>query len=64
MIPDDDEDQLQDNESDFDFLDTKTQYKNKQHKAGDEVLDQIIKKFNAFKDGQEKLQLLSLAPKS
>ena len=53
IIPDDDEDQLYDNESHLDFLDTKMQCRNKYHKAGVEVLDQIIKKFNATKDGQE-----------
>ena len=34
------------------------------HKAGIKVLDQIMKKFNVSKSGQEKFQLLSLAPKS
>ena len=34
------------------------------HKAGVEVLDQIIQKFNVSKSRQEKFQLLSLAPKS
>ena len=34
------------------------------HKAGVEVLDQIIAKFNVSKSRQEKFQLLSFAPKS
>ena len=60
MISADDEDQLYDNGSDLDFLDTKMHYKNKYHKAGVKVLDQIIQKYNASKDGKEKFQFLSL----
>ena len=33
------------------------------HKAGVEVLDQIIEEFNVSKSRREKFQLLSLAPK-
>ena len=40
------------------------QYDDEYHKAGVEVLDQIIKKFKISESRQEKLQLLSLAPKS
>ena len=58
MISDDDEDQLYDIESDLDLLDTKIQCNNKYHKSGVEVLDHIIEKCNASKDGQEKFQLL------
>ena len=47
MISDGDEDQLYDNGSDLDFLDTKMQCKNNYHKAGVKVLDQIIETFNA-----------------
>ena len=39
------------------------QCKNKYHKAGVQLRDQIIGKFNACKDGQEKFQLLLLATK-
>ena len=55
MISGNDEDQLYDNESDLNFLDTKMQCENKCYEAGLQVLDQIIEKFNAFKNGQEKL---------
>ena len=64
MISHDDEDQLYENESNLDFLNTKMQCKNKYHKAGVEVGDQLINKFNASKDNQEEFKLLSLAPKS
>ena len=64
MIFDDDEDELYDNRSDLYFVDTKMQCKNKYHKAGVEVLDQIIEKFNTSNGSKKKVQLLSLAPKS
>ena len=54
MVSDDSENQLYNNENDLDLLDIKIQYMNKYCKVGVEVLDQIIEKFNAPEDGQEK----------
>ena len=56
--------QLNDNESDLDFTEIRTQCKNKYHIAVFELLDENIEKFNAFKNGQTNFQLLSLAAKS
>ena len=64
MVFEDVGDQLYNNKSDVDFLDTKIRCKKKYHEAGVEVLNPIIKKLNALKDGRENFQLLSLAPKS
>ena len=65
-----DDDDADNNECDLDFPiplkvnDRKMQCDDEYHKAGVEVLDQIIQKFNVSKSRQEKFQLLSLAPKS
>ena len=65
-----DDDDVDNNECDSDFSmpskvnDTKIQCDDEYHKAGVEVLDQIIEKFNVSESRQEKFQLLSLAPKS
>ena len=65
-----DDDDADNNECDPDFSiplkvnDTMMQCDGGYHKAGVEVLDQIIEKFNVSKSRQEKCQLLSLAPKS
>ena len=44
--------------------DTKMQCDDEYYKAGVEVLDQIIEKFNISKSRQEKFQLFSFKPKS
>ena len=46
------------------FNDTKMQCDDEYYKAGVDVLDQIIEKFNVSKSRQEIFQLLSLVPKS
>ena len=66
----DDDDNADNNECDPNFPiplkvnDTKMQCDDEYHKAGVEVLDQIIEKLKVSKNRQEKFQLLSLAPKS
>ena len=67
VVDDDDADR---NECDPDFSiplkvnDRKVQCDDEYHKAGVEILEQIIEKCNVSKSRQEKFQLLSLAPKS